>query len=310
MDGQDGGHFLEGYVPRFRSELRTLMNEVPGAEAALQEGWLAPQRVRAAVGRVAGEAPASFSMWSGFDPAPWQDAPSLDRDAAAWLGSHCGCPVCLEKFRALEQWIADVRTTVRIRQPLWMTLPTCSRHVWTAAERGGLEVAAAAAQYAGAISLATLERRLWPFWRREESGVSVSVWRRRRRRARARGEPTLREALGRAPRCRACERLAVAESRAIDALLDLLKEETGRAAFSSGRGLCMKHFAMTHMFARGYKLRAFLASAQRDRLDRVRAEIDGLVGAPGQDGRSAAKREAPLHIAIALFSEGPVALPE
>lgn len=298
---------LEEYVPHFRNDLRALMNEAPSAESVLERGWISPERVHAAVGRTAGEAPSSFSIWSGFDPAPCQDAPRLDADAAAWLESRDGCPVCLEKFRALEQWIADVQATVRIDQPLWMTFPTCSRHVWTAARRGGLEVAAAAAQYAAAISLMTLERRLWPFWRHEDSGVSLSVWRRRRRRARERGEPTLREAAGRPPRCRACERLAVAENRAIDAMLELLKQESGRAALEQGHGLCMKHFAMTHIFARSYNLRAFLASTQRDRLDRARRELDTLTDGGKRGGGSSAQQAEPLRAAIALFSEGPLA---
>jgi hypothetical protein len=46
------------------------------------------------------------------------------------------------------------------------------------------------------------------------------------------GEPTLREALGCPPRCRARERLAVAENRAIDAILELPKQESRRAAIA------------------------------------------------------------------------------
>ncbi len=297
---------LDSYRGAFRRHLAALMDGLPGAEDALEADWISGERVAALLNRVAGESRGSPGVWAHGEMASRCATSGPDGDESARLDASRSCPVCIEKHRALRHWLEAVVATVRVRQPLWMTLPTCPYHAWLAAGCGGLEVAAAAAQYAAAISLLTLHRRLWPFWKIEDDGrVSLPVRRRRRLRARQRGEPTLREALGRPPRCRACERLAVAENRAIDAVLELLRDARHRDAFGRGHGLCMKHFAMTYIFARGYKLRAFLAGSQIARLDRVRAQLHPFVTSRAP-AHGIAAPDGPLHAAISLFSEGPL----
>ena len=185
------------------------------------------------------------------------------------------CPVCQEIETAAERWMDAMRLTVKLRQPLWMTFPTCPEHLWLAANAGGPAVATAAARHGAAVALASLTQRLWPFTvvPIREPKYPLRSWSHRRRRSAAGGRAG-RKPTPRPPRCQGCECRALACDRAVIRLLTALQRSHHSDALTDAGGLCLKHFALVYLLTPGGTPRLALREMEIAKLSALRLRLD------------------------------------
>jgi hypothetical protein len=173
------------------------------------------------------------------------------------------CPTCLEIRRAWLEWIAWLDAGGSHGDRIADLLPTCPDHTWAAVRQGGDSLAVAVTRHAldaalGGIGAAIPRppappRRLW-------ERLDEALWGPRRR-----IEGT-RVVIARGLRCPVCERLAIAEARSTSLLFAVLEDRRHRAAFASGYGLCLKHFARMLAQAPASEARTVLVDVECARL--------------------------------------------
>lgn len=279
---------LGAYASAFVAGVAAITGRVAEVSDPLDTQWIAPEGIGRLLRLVADEPSRRMSSIDADGVAPDNRV-----DGLQWLGDASSCPVCVSKNEAHRRWIDAVRGTVRMGQPLWLSLPTCPVHVWEASSCADADTAAAAGQYAAAVAVKSLEQRLWPFARAEDTGERpIERERRLRRENRGSGVPG-RKRFKRPPRCRACEQLAVAENAAVDRLLDLLGQPRYRDALSRGRGPCMRHFSQLYIYARGLRLRQYLREMQISKLNDIHDALESA--GPGNVRADACSR------ALAMF---------
>lgn len=197
------------------------------------------------------------------------------------------CPVCRAAARALERWLEQVETGVRLGIELGAILPLCPVHIRMCVERGGGRVAREVARQATAAVAMTLERGLEANARavRLDREASTSVWYRRRAASYVLG---LRRRALRLPRCGACERVDLACQQTQGEILDLVAHRRGREELAERGELCLRHFGAVYMLCPHGEPRAALAARQRGALVRARAALasgdsaDGCTSAQDQ----------------------------
>jgi hypothetical protein len=208
-----------------------------------------------------------------------------------WLaGEHSGharvssqdwrCPVCRAADFALERWLEQVETAVRLDIELGAILPLCSLHMRMCVERWGGRVAREVACQATAAVAMTLERGLQANARavKLDREASTSVWYRRRAASYVLG---LRRRALRLPHCGACERVDLACQQAQGEILDLVAHRSGREAIAERGELCLRHFGAVYMLCPHGEPRAALAARQREALVHAR---DALARGDAGDG--------------------------
>jgi hypothetical protein len=184
------------------------------------------------------------------------------------------CPVCLEIRRAWLEWARWLDAQSLRAENIDDLLPSCPDHVWALVHRHGAFLALRAScraldrarasihLAAGALALPARSARLLSERLREILGGP-------RRRLRI-----AREILLRPLECPVCDRLGVARDRALTLLLSLLEDDAGRAAFQSGHGLCLGHFARALEMQPPTEKAAVLVAVQSARLASLHWELE------------------------------------
>ena len=169
-------------------------------------------------------------------------------DFTASLENKTACPVCLEQYAAMSQWINwldnyKICGMDDIDQ-LSGVLPTCREHVLACVHLGrpalqfAVVYAALKAAWTSTLIAAKQLRNL-------QKKNSTPVWQKLTQKDQNSGGDDridIREAVTSPIRCPVCIRINKAEHRALDLLFALLESSSHRKAFENGHGLCMKHF--------------------------------------------------------------------
>jgi len=208
------------------------------------------------------------------------DADSRERDPVGELLRSCGeqaCPVCREVRRAWIEWIRWLDEPVARPGRVADLLPGCPEHVWAVVHRAGECLAGRAATRAlerGLGDLRIAAGTLHPPPPKPDrrprllERIEDALWGPSRRFQRA------REMLLRADRCPICERLTLAQDRAIRLLFALLQDSQHRIVVERGYGLCLSHFARALALDPPPEIAAALAGIEAARLACLHWELE------------------------------------
>lgn len=198
------------------------------------------------------------------------------------LRDPSSCPVCTEVMGAWGDWTVGLERLVEAREPVNDLLPLCRLHVWAYLLHASPVLGALAAQAALDSADTALHMALEAGWgeKARQETMDLPAWRRAftGRKPAARAMETLRVL---SPRCPVCERVALAEDRALDLLSALLLSGRHIHAYERGHGLCARHL--------GKVLRRRLDAEVRSVLLRAgAATVAGLLWELEESGRKRA----------------------
>lgn len=209
------------------------------------------------------------------------------------------CPVCAEIERTRRRWMQSVQDAERHHVEGWLLFPTCPDHVATISSLGDRKLTCAVMSNAlrGAIGQVQYEVRLLiraAETQAELAAVRIARWGKRR----TRKSPGPKLVAPRPGKCPACERIELAEARAVGNLLEALAREKYRDDYRRGYGLCMKHFAQACLIAPRGVVRNTLCAHQQARLTEDALTFDEMARtamASANDALQATRYRSALH---------------
>jgi hypothetical protein len=235
-------------------------------------------------------------------------------DFIASLKKNMGCPICLDIYGSLSQWISwldkNIKSTDNF-EAMRDVLPTCNTHVWSCVRLGGPELQFAAT-FAGLRAaqekvnnavrhLKQMTKIRKPFFRKQKAnekqshqGVVKKV----------NPKNTITSALY----CPICSRIDVAKKRALNLLLALLQERRYRKDFEKGYGLCIKHFADAFDMQPADKIGRFLIRVESAKLTLLEWELEEAMRKTAWTVRpeSIGSEQSAWHRGLARFSGLPI----
>ena len=186
------------------------------------------------------------------------------------------CPVCQAMGATRLRWLNALSEAARHGIDASFLFPTCAQHVRCVADQSDHLLSALVAAHALRVVIDELRLELQGLIkaaqaREERAAATIVNWGRRRRRRKKLDDGAVPSVTPptHAPRCAACERLAVCELGMINALLKHLGNANERGALDGGPRLCLKHHAHAYLLSPRGKVRAALAEAERCQLDSV-----------------------------------------
>ena len=225
------------------------------------------------------------------EPTP-ADATPLDHRDEVFSAEERGCPVCIEIVRAEARWLAALRTAARVGPDFWTVFPTCPTHIRACVRLCDPDAARIAIAHATAVELEALEKGSVALERDrlERQAAARSVFYRRKSLGYILGRQ--RRMITDTPPCNACERMIVAQERALeDVLQSQARERPGRFGAVAST-LCLKHFGAVYLLTPRGERQAALVAAQvsslRDSRDQLTSTANGSQG----QSRDAAVRQA------------------
>ncbi len=238
--------------------------------------------------------------------------PGMDpvSDFITSLENKTACPVCLEQYAAMSQWINwldnyKVSGMDDIDQ-LTGVLPACREHVLACVNLGrpDLQFAAVyAALKAAWTSTLIAAKKLKKLQERN----NTPVWQKLTKKDKNPGENSridIREAVTSPIRCPVCERINKAEQRALDLLFALLESPRHQKTFENGHGLCINHFIKAVKHAPYDDIRNFLIRVESAKLSFLKWELDETMRKMAWDTRPEPKgsEQSAWHRGFAVFS--------
>lgn len=236
-----------------------------------------------------------------------------ETDFISSLTENTGCPVCLEIFASLGQWIQWLNkniTSTHSFEALRDVLPTCNTHVWTCIRLGkpALQFAAASAALHAVHEKIRIAGR---HFKRSEETRRRSIWKQMKDKY-----PRNLEAIKADPRktitspiyCPVCNRMNVAKNRALELLFALLQERRHRIDFENGYGLCLKHFADALDMQPSNKIGRFLTRVESAKLSLLEWELEETMRKMAWTARPEIKgsEQSAWHRALTKFSGLPI----
>ena len=192
-----------------------------------------------------------------------------DLDAA---GPYSTCAICAAVRHAHGAWLDSAAEAARLKVAEWATLPHCPSHLWDCFASGDAVLATHSVVHT--IDAAIEALRQATVWlgneERRFAAEAQSVWFRLPNPAYVLGQQ--RKALKALWHCPVCERLAIAQERAVSELCARLDDRCDRERFEHGPGLCIKHFAQSWLTASEGPARDTLTRAQATALRRLERE--------------------------------------
>ena len=235
-------------------------------------------------------------------------------DFIASLKENRGCPICLDVYGALSQWIYWLNKNIISTddfEAVRDVLPTCNTHVWSCIRLGGpvLQFAATSAgMRAAQEKVSNAARHLKQMtkirgkfiWRRKGSerrsnqGVIKKV----------NPKNTITSSLY----CPLCSRIDVAKKRALNLLFALLQERRYRRDFENGYGLCVKHFSDALAMQPTDKIGRFLIRVESAKLSLLEWEIEEAMRKTAWTVRpeNQGSEQSAWHRGLARFSGLPI----
>jgi hypothetical protein len=217
---------------------------------------------------------------SGLIPPPFERrAQSAFRSPVAdfleYLCADDACPVCKEMGRAWSEWMDWLTDNLPRGMEVRDLLPVCPAHLHAAFRSGDRRLVVASVR--NVLLLACDEVRLAaktlsppPVPDRKKSLFRPG-------RLFQRDEGLYREAcrsLGRSLPCPVCHRLAVARDRAILLLFALLESPQHQTRFSTGYGLCLRHYSRSLSLKPSERVRTILREVEAAKLALLQWELE------------------------------------
>jgi len=179
------------------------------------------------------------------------------------------CPVCKAIATAERQWLEAAAANVRLQQPGWITLPTCSEHLLQCLSRPDPALRRAALDRYLDVAL---PERATP----APAPADGEPPPKRRRRGRTQWFDPAAAAgtmtAGAAPRepCPGCDAQEIAGRRAVASLVcDVARASNDESVLALTAGVCIKHFAEALIYASNPQIERRLSHALRETLRAV-----------------------------------------
>jgi hypothetical protein len=234
-------------------------------------------------------------------------------DFISSLKENTGCPICLDIYGSLSQWIywldKNIISTDNF-EAMNDVLPTCNAHVWSCIRLGNpaLQFAAAsAALRAAQEKVGNASRHL----KQLSKTPRPSIWKRRKNERqnhqgiiKVNPKKTVTSSLY----CPLCSRIDAAKTRAMDLLFALLKERRYRIDFENGCGLCLKHLADALDMQPSDEISRFLIQVESAKLALLEWELEEAMRKTAWTARPEIKgsEQSAWRRALARFSGLPI----
>ncbi|MBO1859126.1 hypothetical protein J4G52_36825 [Burkholderia cenocepacia] len=183
---------------------------------------------------------------------------------------HCDCPICEDVAIAQRRWLGTAVDNVRLRQPGWIALPTCHRHLLQCMRQPDPDLQHAALARYFEVTL--------PGRPVAAPSAPPSPKRRRRKHARwfdpchdTRHEHDASQGSEAQPResCPGCDAQEIAARKSVARLIrNVSRAEDDDALARAVEGVCLKHFAEAFIYASEPRIEQRLRRALGDMLRR------------------------------------------
>ncbi|WP_174901755.1 hypothetical protein [Burkholderia pseudomultivorans] len=165
--------------------------------------------------------------------------------------AHCDCPICEDVAIAQRRWLGTAIDNVRLRQPGWIALPTCHRHLLLCIRQpdSDLQHAALARYFEAALPgrpMTTPTAPLSPRRRRRKH----ARWFDPRHDTRPEHDPVQGNETQPRESCPGCDAEEIAARKSVARLIrNVSRAEYDDALARAVEGVCLKHFAEAFIYA-------------------------------------------------------------
>jgi hypothetical protein len=229
-------------------------------------------------------------------------------DFISSLKENTGCPICLNIYHSLSQWICWLDKNIISADnfdAVSDVLPTCNAHVWSCIRLGN-----SALQFAAAFAA---------FRAVQEKVNNAARHLKQVRKPRKQGKKEMQNNQGIIkvdPKktitgpiyCPLCSRMDSAKNRALKLLFALLQERRYRIDFENGHGLCLKHLANALDMQPSNEIAGFLIRVESAKLALLEWELEEAMRKTAWTARPEIKgsEQSAWHRALARFSGLPI----
>jgi hypothetical protein len=230
-------------------------------------------------------------------------------DFISSLKGNAGCPICLDIYGSLSQWIYWLNKNIISTDCVEATndvLPTCNAHVWSCIRLGNPDLqfaAASSALRAAREKVSNASRHLKQM--RKIPGSSI---RKRQKNKKEKDQGIIKanpkKTIASSLYCPLCSRMDAAKNRGLNLLLALLQEHRYRMDFENGYGLCLKHLADALDMQPSNEIAGFLLRVESAKLALLEWELEETMRKTAWTARPEAKgsEQSAWHRALARFS--------
>jgi hypothetical protein len=234
-------------------------------------------------------------------------------DFISSLKKNTGCPICLDVYGALSQWIYWLnRNIISVDnvEAMHDILPTCNAHVWSCIRLGRpvLQFAAASAALRAAQEKVTNAVR-----HMEQMNTTRRQSARERKKNKKHNNQSLlkvnpKKTITSSLYCPLCSRIDGAKNRALNLLFALLQERRYRIDFENGYGLCLKHLADALVLQPSDEIGRFLIRVESAKLALLEWELEETMRKTAWTARPEIKgtEQSAWHRALVRFSGLPI----
>ena len=234
-------------------------------------------------------------------------------DFISSLKENKGCPICLDVYGSLSQWIYWLNKNIVSTDNLEVmrdVLPTCNAHVWACVRIGGpaLQFAATSGAFRAAQEkVSNAARHL----KKMNTPRKQPIWKRKKNeKQRHQGDIKVnpKKTIASSLYCPLCSRIEVAKNRALNLIFALLQEPRYRVDFENGYGLCLKHLADALAMRPSEEIGRFLMRVEFAKLSLLEWELEETMRKTAWTARPEIKgnEQSAWHRALARFSGLPL----
>ena len=234
-------------------------------------------------------------------------------DFISSLKENTGCPVCLDIYGSLSQWIRwlnqNIISTDNV-EAMSDVLPTCNAHVWSCIRLGNPAfqfAAASAALRAVQEKVSNATRHLKQMGKARRQSI-----RNRKNDERQNDQGIIKvnpkKTITSSLYCPLCSRMDTAKNRGLNLLFSLLQERRYCIDFENGHGLCLKHLADALDMQPSDKIAGFLIRVASAKLGVLEWELEEAMRKTAWTARPEIKgsEQSAWHRALARFSGLPI----
>ncbi len=229
-------------------------------------------------------------------------------DFISSLKENTGCPICLETYRSLSQWIYWLDKNIISAdgfEAVNDVLPTCNAHVWSCIRMGNpaLRFAAAFAAFRAVQEKVNNAARHLKQMRKTRKQKKIEL---QNNQGIIKVDP--KKTITSPTYCPLCSRMDSTKNRALNLLFALLQERRYRIDFENGHGLCLKHLADALDMQPPNEIAGFLIRVESAKLALLEWELEETMRKTAWTARPEIKgsEQSAWHRALARFSGLPI----
>jgi hypothetical protein len=229
-------------------------------------------------------------------------------DFISSLKENTGCPICLDIYRSLSQWIYWLDKNITSAdnfEAVNDVLPTCNAHAWSCIRLGNpaLQFAAAFAAFRAVQEKVNNAARHLKQMRKTRKQKKNEM---QNNQGIIKVDP--KKTITSPIYCPLCSRMDSAKNRALNLLFALLQERRYRIDFENGHGLCLKHLADALDMQPPNETAGFLIRVESAKLALLEWELEETMRKTAWTARPEIKgsEQSAWHRALARFSGLPI----